>query len=97
MDTPQKKGLGWKEGQRQGDFTNNFSNYTYMPQNIYMGHVSVKKIYTLQQDKCKWKKFGHVSANEWFPLTLDLHAVYTAIDTYTQNTGQNHYVKMKLF
>jgi hypothetical protein len=23
------KGLGWKEAQRQGDFTNNFSIYTY--------------------------------------------------------------------
>jgi hypothetical protein len=31
------KGLGWKEAQRQGDFTNNFSIYTYMPQNIYTG------------------------------------------------------------
>jgi hypothetical protein len=54
------KGLGWKEAQRQGDFTNNFSIYTYTPQNIYKGlgnlfdkylhwpHVSVKKfIYTL--------------------------------------------------
>jgi hypothetical protein len=32
---PWKKGLGWKEAQRQGDFTSNFSIYTYMPQNIY--------------------------------------------------------------
>ncbi len=55
-----------------------------------------KKIYTLQQDMCKCKKFADVSANEWFTLTLDLHAVYTAIDSYTHNTGQNHYVKMKL-
>ncbi len=30
---PWKKGSRWKEVQRQGDFTNNFSIYTYMPQN----------------------------------------------------------------
>jgi hypothetical protein len=47
MDASWKKGLGWKEAQRQGDFTNNFSIYTYMPQNIYIGRVRVKKnIYT---------------------------------------------------
>ncbi len=40
MDTP-KKGLGWKEAQRQGDFVSNFSIYTYMPQNIYTGSVRV--------------------------------------------------------
>jgi len=29
MDTPEKKALGWKEAQRQDDFTNNnFSIYT---------------------------------------------------------------------
>jgi hypothetical protein len=28
MGTPSKKGLGWKEAQRQGDFTNNFMIYT---------------------------------------------------------------------
>jgi hypothetical protein len=35
------KGLGWKEAQRQGDLTNNFSikTYTYMPQNILHGAV----------------------------------------------------------
>jgi len=26
----------WKEAQRQGDFTNNFSIYIYMPQNIHI-------------------------------------------------------------
>jgi hypothetical protein len=36
-----KERFGWKEAQRQGDFTNNFNIYTYMSQNIYMGHVSV--------------------------------------------------------
>jgi hypothetical protein len=36
-----KKGLEWKEAQRQGDFTKKFSIYTYMPQNIYMGCVNV--------------------------------------------------------
>jgi hypothetical protein len=34
--------------------------------------VSVKNIYTLQQDKCKCKKFGHVSVND-----LHLHCIYT--------------------
>jgi hypothetical protein len=40
---PWKKGLGRKEAQRQGDFTNNFSIYTYTctQQNIYTGHVTV--------------------------------------------------------
>jgi len=28
---PWKKGLRWKEAQRQADFTNNFSIYTYTP------------------------------------------------------------------
>jgi hypothetical protein len=28
---PWKKGLGWKEAQRQGDFTSTFSIYTYTP------------------------------------------------------------------
>jgi hypothetical protein len=40
MDTP-KKGLGWKEAQRQGDFISNFSIYTYTPQNIYTRSVRV--------------------------------------------------------
>jgi len=86
---PPKKGLGWKEAQREGDFTNIFCIYTYTPQNNYMGPckciwqiftrpcVSVIYIYTLQQDKCKCKKFGHVSAN-------DLHIIYMAIDTHAQ-------------
>jgi hypothetical protein len=39
------------------------------------GCVSVKNIYTLQQDKCKCKKIGHVNVN-------DLHAIYRTIDTY---------------
>jgi hypothetical protein len=26
---------------------------------------------------------------KWFTFTLDLHVVYTAIDTYTHNTGQD--------
>jgi len=40
MDTPDRRVWG---AQRQGDFTNNFSIYTYIctPQNIYTGHVSV--------------------------------------------------------
>jgi hypothetical protein len=90
---------GWKEAQRQGDFTNNFCIYTYTPPKhlstrvfdkyLYWPRVnaSVKiYIYTLQQDKYKCKKF------EWFTHTLDLHTVciYKAIDTYTCNTGQNH-------
>jgi hypothetical protein len=31
MDAPWKKGLGWMEAQREGDFTNNFSIYIYTP------------------------------------------------------------------
>jgi len=27
---------------------------------------------------------------KWFTLTQDLHAVYTAIDTYTHNTADNN-------
>jgi hypothetical protein len=41
MDTSERRVWGWKEAQRQGDFTNNFSIYTYTSQNIYTGHVSV--------------------------------------------------------
>ncbi len=97
---PQKKGFGWKEAQRQGDFTINFSIYTYTPQNIFTGPCKCispiftlasgecKNIYTLQQDKCKCKFFWSVSVNhKCFTLTLDLHTVYMAIDTYTHNTG----------
>jgi len=77
------------EAQRQGDFTNNFSIYTYTHQNIYWGRVSVFDkylhwpcvsvkntiyIYIYIEDKCKSKLF-----------TLDLHVVYIAIDTYTHN------------
>jgi len=34
---------------------------------------------------------------KWFTLTLDLHAVYMAIDTYTHNTGVNPKPKNKPF
>jgi hypothetical protein len=47
-------------------------------------HVNIKQIYTLQEDKCKCKKFGRVSVNH--TLTQDLLTIYTAIDTYTYNT-----------
>ncbi len=74
MDTPEE-GFGWKEAQRQGDFTNNFSIYTYMPKNIYMGPLKcIWQIFTLasreckcekrkklcKQDKCNCEKFGQV-------------------------------------
>jgi hypothetical protein len=72
---PWKKGLGWKEAQRQGEFTNNYSVciYTYMPSNhLHWLHVSVNiYIYTLQEDKCKCKKIGHVTVND-----LHLHWIY---------------------
>jgi hypothetical protein len=83
---PWKKGLGRKEAERQDDFTNNFNIYTYayMPQNIYIESCkciwqiftsalcnSKKIIYTLQQDKCKCKIFGHVNVND-----LHLHWIY---------------------
>jgi len=45
MDTPERRVWGWKEAQRQGDFTNNFSIYTYTSQNIYTGHVSVNDLH----------------------------------------------------
>ncbi len=83
---PWKKGLGWEEAQRHGDFTNNFSIYTYMPQNIFMGPckytwqiftlASCKckiYIYTLQLGKCKCENFGHVSVND-----LPLQGIYTS-------------------
>jgi hypothetical protein len=67
-----------------------------MAQNIYMGLCKCiwkiftlalcrcKKIYTLQHDdKCKCKFFG---VND-LHVTVDLHGVYTAIDTHIQNTG----------
>jgi len=96
---PLKEGLRWKEAQRQGDFTDNFNIYTYTSQNIYTGCVSVcdkylhwprvsvrKKIYTLQQDKCKCKKFGHLSVND-----LHLHWIYRSyvrlLRLYMHNTG----------
>jgi len=75
VDTPERRVWGWKEAQRLGDFTNNFSIYiyTHTPQNIYMGPRKCiwqiftlasckckKNIYTLEQDKCKCKKFHKV-------------------------------------
>jgi hypothetical protein len=98
MDTPEE-GFGWKEAQREGDFTNNFSIYTYMPKNIYMGPLKcIWQIFTLASGECKCEKkkklCNRISAIvknldkcKSFTLTWDLHAVYTAIDTYTHNTG----------
>ncbi len=51
---PWKKGLGWKESQRQGDITNNFSIYTCTSQNIYRGPCKcIWQIFTLASCKCK--------------------------------------------
>jgi hypothetical protein len=56
---------------------------------LHWPRVSVKNIYTMRQDKCKS-----------FTLTLDLHAVYMAIDIYTHNTdtnvGTNMFIIIKL-
>ncbi len=42
MDTPWKKSLGWKEAQREGDFTNNFNIYTLFKNfNSFTIHFSV--------------------------------------------------------
>jgi hypothetical protein len=83
------KGLGWKEAQIHVDFTNNFSIYTYMPKNIYMGPckciwqiftlASCKCVHTLQQDKCKS-----------FTLTLDLHAIYMATGCNIVKRAKKH-------
>jgi hypothetical protein len=55
---PWKKGLGWMEVQRQGDFTNNCSIYTYMALNIYTGLCkSIWQIFTLAS--CKWKNIHY--------------------------------------
>ncbi len=50
-----KKGLGWwNESQRQDDFTNNFSIYTYTLQNIYTRSCKcIWPIFTLASCKCK--------------------------------------------
>jgi hypothetical protein len=40
-----KKGFGLKEAQSQGDFTNNFSIYTYTTQNIYTGPCKCNRKY----------------------------------------------------
>jgi len=98
---PWKKGLGWKEAQRQGDCTNNFNIYTYTSQNINIGPSKCmwqiftlasckcnKKYIPLQQDKCKCDKIWMCKC-KWFTLALDLHAIYRAINTYTHNTGLN--------
>ncbi len=51
---PWKNGLGWKEAQRQGDFTDNFSIYTYTPQNIHPGScMCIWQICILASSKCK--------------------------------------------
>jgi hypothetical protein len=39
MDTPERRVWGWKEAQRQGDFTNNFSIYTYTPPKHLQGII----------------------------------------------------------
>jgi len=61
---PWKKGLGWKEAQRQGDFTKTkISIYTYTSQNIYIGPCKcIWQIFTLAS--CKCKKCLHVSVND---------------------------------
>jgi len=44
MDTPERRVWGERRPKdRAGDFINNFTIYiyTYMPQNVYTGHVSV--------------------------------------------------------
>ncbi len=85
---PWKKGLWWKEAQRQGEFTNNLSIFIYMPQTIYtrlckcirqtftLALCKCKKKISLQQDKWKCKKFGCASVKS-FTLTLDLCFVST--------------------
>jgi hypothetical protein len=40
MDTPERR-VWVKGGPKTGDFTNNFSIFTYKSQNIYTGSVSV--------------------------------------------------------
>jgi hypothetical protein len=66
-----------------------------MPQNIYMGPCKcIWQIFKLASCKCKCQKFGHVSVS--FTLTLDLHTIYTAIDTYTQNTGPKTCTQLQL-
>jgi len=47
-------------------------------------------------DNSKCKKFW-TSKCKWFILTMDLHAVYMAIDTYTHNTDVNPKPKKKPF
>ncbi len=39
MDTPERGVWGERRPKGQGDFTNNFSMYTYTPQNITWGCV----------------------------------------------------------
>jgi len=42
MDTPERRVWGWKEAQRQDDFTNNFSIYSFtLPKTFTKGRVSV--------------------------------------------------------
>ncbi len=57
---PWKKGLGWKEAQRQGDCTNNFSIYTYTSQNINTGRCKCMwQIFTLASCKCNKNIYIH--------------------------------------
>ncbi len=73
---PWKKGLGWKEAQRQGDFMNNFSTYTYVPQNIYTRSCKcIWEIFTLVLCKCKTNMYIH--CNMISVSDLHLHWIYT--------------------
>ncbi len=69
---------------REGEFTNNFSIYTYLhaPKYLHWPHVGVKNTYT----HCNRISVS-VNFFDVFTLIGDLPAVYTAIDTYTYKTG----------
>jgi hypothetical protein len=101
----------WVKGtQSQGDFTNNFSIYTYTPQNIYTGPCKCKRKYihcnsisvnvkiwkyTYTRFTCCIYSYWHLHAQHW-SLTLDLHAVYTAINTYMHNWSRLSEVQTQL-
>jgi hypothetical protein len=76
MDTPEKK-VWVNEAQRQGDFTNNFSIYTYSPQNIYKGLCKcIFQIFTLASCKCK-KKYEHCNRISVNVKKLDVYTGFT--------------------
>jgi hypothetical protein len=97
-----KKGFWWKEAQRQRVQVILVFTLSH-PKHLHRECKCIWHIFTLASCKCKIKYIhcNRISVNKknlevckrkWFTLTLDLHVIYIAIDTYMHNTGFNIWI-----